>query len=149
MRHNSAVIDYTDQATAHLRLSDSERQDAVARLSSYAAEGRLSDAEATERAASARSATTRGDLAPLFADLPAEPITAPPAAPARPDGSSRGRYRRSAVLVSALMPFIAVGLFFLTGVAWGYQFAWLWFLLIPVTGILVYGPGSDREDRYR
>lgn len=145
------MIDYTDRAGAHLRLSDAERQEAVARLDSFAAERRLSDAEAAERAAVARTAVTRGDLAPLFADLPSavpeaarEPRPEPHA-----ESWSRGRSRRWAVVLSALMPFIAVGLFFLTGTAWGYQYAWLWFLLIPVTGILVYGPGSDHEGRPR
>jgi hypothetical protein len=42
----------------------------------------------------------------------------------------------------ALTPFVAVGLFFLFG------YNWLWFLLIPVMGILLFG-ADDRGRRHR
>jgi hypothetical protein len=45
------------------------------------------------------------------------------------------------------MPFVSLALFFITGNLAGYQWAWLWFLLIPVTGIMVYGAGYDHRDR--
>lgn len=141
------MTDYTDQDAAHLRLSDTERDEAIARLGAYAREGRLSDAEAAERATTARSARTRGDLAPLFADLPRD--SAAGAVASSTEARPRSDYRRWGVVASALMPFVALSLFFLSGNAWGYEFAWLWFLLIPVTGILVWGPGNDHDRRYR
>ena len=50
-----------------------------------------------------------------------------------------GRHRDT---VMALTPFVAVGLFFLFG------YSWLWFLLIPVMGILLFG-ADDRSRRHR
>jgi hypothetical protein len=50
----------------------------------------------------------------------------------------------------AFVPFVALGLFFLVGFVWhGWAWSWLFFLLIPVFGILIYGPGADsRRRRY-
>jgi hypothetical protein len=30
---------------------------------------------------------------------------------------------------------------------WGYQYSWLWFLLIPLAGALVYGVGGTQRRR--
>ena len=168
MRHNERVIDYTDSATANQRLSHSERDDAVAALARFAQEGRLTEAEATQRSDAARSAVTRGDLAPLFADLPVQthadtpqPTAAQPVPPAAfgqdhsqggygyPAGQRQGQ-RPWRYAVVSLSPFVALALFFITGNVWGFNYAWLWFLLIPIAGIVTYGAGgwSDR-DRYR
>jgi hypothetical protein len=53
-----------------MRVSDAERDSAVAQLGDAAAEGRISLAEFSERADQAHGARTRGDLVPLLADLP-------------------------------------------------------------------------------
>jgi hypothetical protein len=89
----------------------------------------------------------------LFADLPVGmPSAAGPAATTTPafaepqsGGGTRQRSRRYAVV--ALMPFIALALFFIFGNVWGFSYAWLWFLLVPIAGIVVYGAGgySDRD----
>jgi len=174
MRHNDPVIDYTDPATASQRLSHSERDDAVAALSEFAAEGRLTEAEAKERSDTARSAVTRGDLAPLFADLPTANRTDAPqqsGPPAQQSGfgaqndagygpgaygpggygyppSRSGRSWRYAIM--SLSPFVALALFFITGNIWGFNYAWLWFLIIPIAGIFTYGAGGwGDHDRYR
>jgi hypothetical protein len=185
MRHNERVIDYTDPATANQRLSHSERDDAVAALAEFAKEGRLTESEAAQRSETARSAVTRGDLAPLFADLPItlqsgaqssgaqSPGMAQQAnfgAPAdagygqtpygqapygqapygSPGGRQGGRPWRYAVV--SLSPFVALALFFITGNVWGFNYAWLWFLLIPIAGIVTYGAngwGDHDRDRYR
>ncbi|UAJ77847.1 DUF1707 domain-containing protein [Leifsonia sp. ZF2019] len=170
------MTDLTDPSGASLRLSNDERERAVAALQSHAAAGRLDDAELQSRVASARAAVTRGDLAPLFADLPgtlhlddhattspspasAQPgastppsppaasfAPAPPAAPADPYGDDRYRpNNRWGLLVVSVMPFIAVILFFVTSGIWGYQYSWLWFLLIPLAGALVYGVDGPRR----
>lgn len=146
------------------RLSDRERDEAVGRLSAAQAEGRLTPDEYGERAAAARRAVTWADLAPLFADLPdsapaerqvpgvgAVPnvgFTPPPATPAGtvadpvPSGN-RALGGRTGATIMALTPFVALALFFVFGFAFGWGWSWLWFLLIPVVGIVVYGPGSD------
>jgi hypothetical protein len=166
------MTDFGDPSNASLRLSNDERERAVAALQSHAAQGRLSEAELQSRVASARSAVTRGDLQPLFADLPGvlnldAPNAAPNAAPSGPAAAwqasqpgpspwgyppapgEQGRpVTRWGLLVVSVMPFVAVILFFLTGMAWGYAYSWLWFLLIPLAGALVYGvDGGDRRRR--
>lgn len=163
------VIDYTDPTTAHHRLSNAERDDAVAALHAAAAEGRLSQPEADERSAAARTAVVRADLAPLFADLPtpeggrqapvADTAPAAPLAPPQqqpqqqwqqwqqPAGAPAPRGRTWGVSTVAIMPFVALVLFFLTGNLAGYEWAWLWFLLVPIAGILVYGTGYSNHRR--
>lgn len=152
------MTNFSDSTTANLRLSNAERDEAIAALSSQVSEGRLSAAEFAERSATARTAVTRGDLAPLFSDLPAaggsqatgSPTAAftgtnpLPAMGARPMGEARkdpigGTAGRIAV---ALSPFIALILFFLTGANVSWAYSWLWFLLVPITGAIAYGGGT-------
>ncbi|MGH8840279.1 MAG: DUF1707 SHOCT-like domain-containing protein [Jiangellaceae bacterium] len=57
--------------TPDIRASDSERELIVQRLSENAAAGRLTLAELEERVRLAYAATTRAELTPLIADLPA------------------------------------------------------------------------------
>ncbi|WP_092963893.1 DUF1707 domain-containing protein [Agromyces sp. CF514] len=163
--------DYATPGSPDLRLSDAERERAVARLADAHAAGRLSVAEYGERAASARAAVTRGDLAPLFADLPAETPPAPgspgprygsvdpgdpvarPATFTDPDlepsrsGRSGTRALGGAVgaTIMALVPFVALILFLLSGFLGGWGWAWLWWLLVPIAGIVIYGPGADER----
>ncbi|CAM5301446.1 DUF1707 domain-containing protein [Leifsonia shinshuensis] len=166
------MTDFGDPSNASLRLSNDERERAVAALQSHAAQGRLSDAELQSRVAAARSAVTRGDLQPLFGDLPgvlhldgagqasaapsdraaaawqaSQPGPSPYGYPPAPGEHGRP-VNRWGLLVVSIMPFVAVILFFLTGMAWGYAYSWLWFLLIPLAGALVYGvDGGDRRRR--
>ena len=126
------------------RLSDAEREAAVGRLASAQAEGRLTVAEYQERASAARTAATRRDLAPLFTDLP-EPAFAPIGDVAgttiTDSDSSRALGGAVGATIMALTPFLAVALFFLFGILYGFTWSWLWFLIIPVAGIIIYGPG--------
>jgi hypothetical protein len=149
------------------RLSTGEREQAVTRLSEAQIAGRLTPGEYEQRAASARTAVTRGDLAPLFADLPdaapaapsgptllagpgtlpppsADPYPYPPTAP--PARRSRALGGRVGDTIMALTPFIALGLFFWTGFAGGWVWSWMWFLIIPVAAIIIYGP-NGKPDR--
>ena len=52
-----------------MRLSDADRDRAVAQMSEYYAAGRLDKDEFDERSDAVWTARTAGDLAPLFADL--------------------------------------------------------------------------------
>lgn len=56
-----------------MRLSDSERADAMSALGRALAEGRLSMTEYDERISQVVAANTRGELAPLFTDIPQNP----------------------------------------------------------------------------
>lgn len=138
------MVDYSNPSTAALRLSDGERADAIETLRAHRAEGRLTTSEFEERSQSVRTAVTRGDLAPLFADLPTPTGVV---VQATREGSKVG-----GTLV-ALSPFVALIMFFVTGAltdfAGGWAYAWLWFLLIPITAIVVYGPSGKRESRNR
>jgi hypothetical protein len=64
-----------------LRVSDADREAAVARLRVAGGEGRLTLEELAERVELADAARTRGDLDALTADLPATSAVAPPPAP--------------------------------------------------------------------
>jgi hypothetical protein len=173
------MTDYANPDRPDERLSNADRQEAINRLADAQSQGRLSASEFGERSTSARAAVTRGDLAPLFHDLPGRPSYdmpgtgqsyaappaggyAPPAAeyappsgapyafPAEPTGSSRGpRALGGAVgaTIMAFVPFIALGLFFLTGHFGSYAWSWLWFLLVPIAGIIIYGPGAEYRSR--
>jgi hypothetical protein len=68
--------------SGEVRASDAEREAAVERLRVATVEGRLTLSELTERTEAAYTATTRGDLVPITADLPA--VSGPAAAPMRP-----------------------------------------------------------------
>ncbi|WP_345764749.1 DUF1707 SHOCT-like domain-containing protein [Diaminobutyricibacter sp. McL0608] len=151
------MSDFTDPSESRIRLSNTERDQAVAALEAHARDGRLTDAELATRSAAARAAVTRGDLGPLFADLPgALPGSNATGTFAPADDASRDRTwdrdeppRRRRYVWTAIVPFIALILFFLTGLIWGFAFSWLWFLLIPVVGIIEYssdgGQGRDRN----
>jgi Domain of unknown function (DUF1707)/Cell wall-active antibiotics response 4TMS YvqF len=97
------VSDQTDG----LRVSDAERDVTLKALGDHAAVGRLTLDELEDRASKALEAKTRGELAALTSDLPAEgdqAVTAPAAAPSRRKpvrwliaimggGHRRGRFR--------------------------------------------------------
>ena len=72
-------------ATGKVRASDAEREAVVERLRVAATEGRLTLGELTQRTEAAYTATTRGELVPITADLPAAPASW---APMRQTGSS-------------------------------------------------------------
>ena len=68
--------------TDQLRLSDAEREAAVARLGEHYAAGRLDKDEYDERSDAIWSARTRGVLRPVFADLEAPMAQQPRPEPA-------------------------------------------------------------------
>ncbi|WP_280427212.1 DUF1707 SHOCT-like domain-containing protein [Nocardia brasiliensis] len=111
-----------------IRIGTAEREDAMRRLSDHFAAGRLSVAEFDERSAIVASAVTRGDLTQVFTDLP-EPLAKAAAVPAKPESGFLSEWPER---VMAVIPILAVILFFLTG-------SWLWFLAIPLMGALLFG----------
>ena len=105
-----------------LRISDAEREQAATDLGEHYAQGRLTTEEHRERLDQIWAARTRGELAPIFADLPGRTFPAAAAralagpAPARAvGGASRSRCSCcSAVLVAVAvvtdLPLILIGL---------------------------------------
>ena len=67
--------------------------------------------------------------------------------PPVPQRGSRALGGRLGDTIMALTPFIALGLFFWSGFNGGFAWSWLWFFLVPVVAIVIYGPGGkpDRE----
>ncbi|GAA5067893.1 DUF1707 SHOCT-like domain-containing protein [Nocardia callitridis] len=113
-----------------IRIGTAEREEAMQRLSDHFAAGRLTVAEFDDRSGSIAAAVYRGDLAKVFLDLP-EPATtavtaAKPAEPTKSDDGSRTDWPERLI---AVIPIIALILFFVTH-------TWLWFLLIPLAGAL-------------
>lgn len=68
----------TDQ---NLRIGDAEREQAAAELGEHYAQGRLTMEEHAERLDQIWAARTRGELTPIFGDLPSRFGQAPPAYP--------------------------------------------------------------------
>jgi hypothetical protein len=139
-----------------VRIGDCERQAAVEALTAHREAGRIDPTEFEERQVAASRARTWVEIVPLFADLPEPRPVGMPAGlagiptpvpytpvsastePGRPPTVFEGlvpvRYRDT---IMALTPFAAVALFFVTK-------SWMWFLAIPVTAILLYGPDGDK-----
>jgi hypothetical protein len=78
---------------------------------------------------------------PLFIDLP-ETGPVPGSTGAVAHGGARGFLESRRDTIIALTPFAALALFFTTGY-------WMWFLMVPVMGILLYGPDGGRNPRLR
>ena len=149
-----------DYAAANERISSAERDGAIRALSAHRDAGRLDSGQFEARQVAATSAQTWAEVLPLFADLPEPrpakvtalaayaPPDSPAAAPpgtgpgtvAKPGGSGLVFPDRLRETVMALTPFAALVLFFTTH-------TWLWFLAIPVMGILLYGPEGRRGRR--
>lgn len=140
-----------------VRIGTSERTAAMKALDEHLAEGRLGIEEYADRSAVAANAAVSGELAALFTDLPApHPVLPGVAAPPPPTTAmpmvaastaplpavppAGGPFQGWGPKIVAVMPFVAVLLFFATG----YQ--WWWFLLIPAAGALVYGGGVGHDD---
>lgn len=127
-----------------IRIGTAERDAAMKALDVHLEAGRLDVDEYGERSARAAVAVTAPELAALFDDLPAPHpplpgIAGPPAvvpatppAPRPPSGMQVWGPR-----LVALSPFVALALFLLTR-------QWIFFLLIPVAGV-VFGGGSRRH----
>jgi hypothetical protein len=136
----------TGEGSSPLRIGSAERTAAMKALDEHLTAGRLGVEEYADRSAAAANAVVAADLADLFTDLPephpklpgtpaAPPPTAPlPVAPppgevAAPAGSALETWGPRLVAVA---PLVAIALYFLTR-------QWVFFLLIPMAGMLLYG----------
>jgi hypothetical protein len=153
----------TTNGESEQRVGNAEREAAIAALNEHWQAGRLDPAEHERRTTAAYAAVTRGDLGALFADLPGgDPATRTPAAPGSVQGqlvaepyegspaqiepqSGSGLFPPNSWIAQhrdALMgvtPFVALACFFIFR-------SWVWFLLIPVAGVVLYS-GDDRRKR--
>jgi hypothetical protein len=119
------------------RVGTAERDAAIVLLDEHWRAGRLDPGEHEQRGTRARAAVTRADLDALFIDLPKTgPAQASTGAVA--SGGARGFLEGKRETIMALTPFAALVLFFT-------MHHWIWFLMIPVMGILLYGPEGGRH----
>ncbi len=99
-----------------IRVSDTEREDALGKLGEHMSAGRLDIDEYGERSAKVTAAKTRGELLDLFGDLPEPRPTfgrpAPPPEPAAGRAASFG-HRVAPVLIPVAAVMLAFGLMFL------------------------------------
>jgi hypothetical protein len=130
------------------RIGAAERDAAVGALQAHYQAGRLTPEEYEDRSVRVSRATTWGEVAPLFADLPEPrptPVAAALAAATTPPDEPRGLVPlpdRTRETIMSLTPLVALVLFFVTQ-------SWLWFLAIPIVGILLYGSNRGRSRRRR
>jgi len=122
-----------DRAGRSIRVGTAEREEAVAVLNAHRAAGRLTGEEFEDRSVRAAAARTRGELDALFADLPLpHAVQGVPAAQWSPTEVAEPAGRSWGPTLVRLSPFIALVAFF-------FFRTWVWFLLVPVIAVLVYG----------
>ena len=132
-----------DHPSGSLRVSDADRDRAIAELSEHYQAGRLTTEEFEDRTGRALAARTSADLAALFTDLPRRqaPVTSAAAfAPASPGRSWPARVPVVPVAILAVVALLA-----LLG-EHRFHFAWLPVVAIIVVRLLVGGRGR-REAR--
>jgi hypothetical protein len=136
-----------------VRIGTAEREQALEALSRHLGDGRLTLPEFDERSAVVSSATTRGQLDAVFTDLPSStiaPVASKPLEPSRSQSpvvnsttNDEGWDWRKAAM--AVTPIVALILFFVVPVS----NSWLFFLLIPLVGALIYGGDQSKRKRDR
>src|SRR5665648_719829 len=138
---NRGVAGSDDGMGSTTRVGTAEREEAVVLLAEHWHAGRLDPGEHELRVTRARAAVTRADLDALFVDLPpAGPAQEPTGAVATTGAPGVLESKRDTII--ALTPFATLVLFFVTH-------SWLWFLMIPVMGILLYGPEGKKKSGQR
>ena len=127
-----------DHTASSLRLSDADRDRAVAELSEHFQAGRIAADELDDRVGRALQARTAADLAPLFADLPGKrpAVTGPDSRPASP---ALARSARVPALPIAIIAVIALG-----GFLSGHPAL---IVLVPVLVLLIVRRLAGRPDR--
>ena len=117
-----------DQPSGSLRVSDADRDRAIAELSEHYQAGRLSTEELEDRTGRALQARTAADLAALFTDLPRRqaPVTSAAAsAPASPGPSRPARVPVPVVVLAVLVVLALLG---------AHAFGIVW---VPVVALIV------------
>ncbi|HEY0646045.1 MAG TPA: DUF1707 domain-containing protein [Nocardioides sp.] len=89
-----------------MRVSDSDRERAMADLAGHYADGRLDHEEYDERLDAIWTARTRADLAVLFSDLPRPAVTYPPVRSPQP--ADRRGFRMPLLPVLALLIVLSI-----------------------------------------
>ena len=127
------------------RIGSAERDLAIGQLQQHYQAGRLTPEEYEDRSVRVSRAMTWAEVTPLFADLPEPrpgPVRVSLVAPQQQPQGLVPLSDRARETIMALTPLVALILFFVTH-------TWLWFLAIPLAGIVLYGRDNDRRRRRR
>ena len=114
---------------SEIRISDSEREDALGKLGEHMSAGRLDIDEYGERSARVATAKTRGELLDLFGDLPEpKPAFGQPKGtlPVQRERTFAEKYVHVAVPIAALL--LIGGVFFYIGVPFFLPFLVIFFI---------------------
>ena len=117
-----------DQPSGSLRVSDADRDRAIAELSEHYQAGRLSTEELEDRTGRALQARTAADLAALFTDLPRRQAPVTSAAASAPASPGRPRPARVPVPVVVLAVLVVLALL------GAHAFGIVW---VPVVALIV------------
>lgn len=132
-----------------IRISDSEREDALGKLGEHMAAGRLDIDEYGERSAKVATAKTRGELLGLFGDLPEpKPVFGQPKAPATRERTFAEKYVPVAAPIAVLL--IVAGVFIALKIPFFLPFLFI-FLLVNhrrIGGRRPPGMGRPRDMRH-
>ena len=131
-----------DHPSSTLRISDADRDRAVAELSEHFQAGRLTTEELEDRTARALQARTAADLAALFADLPRQHPPVPGAGPAaEPAPAVSSRLARGPAA-----PFAVLAVVVLLALLSGHLFHIVW---LPVLAVILVRLLAGRARRRR
>jgi hypothetical protein len=130
----------TDHPSGRLRVSDADRDRAIAELSEHYQAGRLTTEELQDRTGRALQARTAADLAALFADLPRQRQV-----PATPAASGRPWPARLPIAPVAVLA-VVVALALLIGHP---HIAWVPVLVLIAVRLLVGGRRRDHRDPWQ
>jgi hypothetical protein len=133
-----------DHPSGSLRVSDADRDRAIAELSEHYQAGRLTTEELEDRTGRALQARTAADLAALFTDLPRRQAPLTSATASAPASPGRSRPARVAVAPVAILAVVAV-LALLGGHP--FHFAWLPVVAIIVIRLLIGGRGRRATEQ--
>jgi hypothetical protein len=127
-----------DHPASSLRLSDADRDRAVAELSEHFQAGRIAADELDDRVGRALQARTAADLAPLFADLPGE----------RPAATGPGTHPGSpAPFRSAPVPAVPIAIIVVIALGGFLSGHPALIVLVPVLVLLIVRRLAGRPDR--
>jgi Domain of unknown function (DUF1707) len=141
-------------ATAEIRVSNEERDAAVATLGIHLSTGRLELAEYEERCGQAVAARTRGELEVLFTDLPAPHPDLSSAAPPQliqkagqlVSPATRGRKNELVETPASKALEVVAGIAFVFGIPAAILltiFAGAWWVFIPVVFVVMVAGGTS------
>ena len=131
-----------DHPSGSLRVSDADRDRAIAELSEHYQAGRLTTEELEDRTGRALQARTAADLAALFTDLPRRRAPVTSAAASAPASPARSWPARSWPARVPVAPFAVLAVVVALAVLSGHpHIAWVPVLVLIVVRLLVGGRG--------